>query len=325
MKKHFTFSLRGADWWKPFLVYWVIYAVLYAATVLLPRWMAVTAHPFGYFLIVFVLIVAQLLDQIIFLIVALRIVVPKVSIDGKGFQFRGSVGTFVGISIVGFLLTLITATVYAPWFVRRITSYLVSEITFDGTPPEFLGRGGKLFVYMLLALWLPLIVVIALSAVIIGVSAGGGSSVHPAAVTGITYAVMIVIFIVTVPFVYLAYKWYVNIRWNDTMITWQTRFWPSVGFILGQLLLTIITLSIYWPAAVLRVFRYFAGKTVLRVGERETGRLGFDGSIGKGFGLLWGQALLSIITAGVYIPWAVSRVYGWMLGASYVESQETPG
>lgn len=94
------------------------------------------------------------------------------------------------------------------------------------------------------------------------------------------------------------YKWYVDIRWQEVTIRWKTAFWPSCLFILGQLLLTVITVGIYGPAAFLRLYQYFAGRTVLSDPSGEIGRLGFDGPIGRGFGLLWGQALLSLITAG---------------------------
>lgn len=326
MKKYFAFSLKGSDWWRPFLAFWVIYAALYTLTLFLPRWVPVTTHSAAYTLLLLVLVLAQILDQVIFLIIWLRILVPKLSIDGKRFEFRGSVGTFVGITIVGTLLSIITATVYAPWFARRVVSYLVSETTFDGTAPEFRSRGGKLFVYLVLAVWLPVGIVTGLSLLVIGTSVGHGAPASSGSITAVTYLVILAMFILMVPSFYLINRWYVNIRWNDTAITWQTRFWPSVGFILGQVLLTMITVGIYWPAALLRLYRYFAGRTVLHVGGQETGRLGFDASVGKGFGLIWGQTLLSIITAGIYLPWAVAKVYGWLLGSSYVESSnEAPG
>lgn len=325
MKKEFAFSLTGADWWRSFLVYWIIYAALTASTMLLPRWVSVSVHPAAYNLIVFGLVIGQVLDQAIFLIVALRILVPKISVDGREFHFRGSVWTFLGISVVGTLLSIITLTVYAPWFARRITAYLVSEVTVDGASPEFLGRGGKLFVYMLLAFWIPLAVLIAIAVLLGAVSAREGSAPRAGAVTAVTYLVMVLVFILLIPFFYLTYKWCVNISWSDTTISWRTRFWPSVGFLLGQVLLMIVTLGIYWPAAVLRIYRYFVGRTALRIGERETGRLGFDAPIGKGFGLVWGQTLLSIITAGVYLPWAIAKVYQWVIGASYVDTaNDTP-
>ena len=129
----------------------------------------------------------------------------------------------------------------------------------------------------------------------------------------------LVFFVVLVPFIYLVYRWYVNFRWKDVSITWDTSFWPACGFILGQLLLTIVTIGIYWPAALLKLFRYFADKTVFTRGETVIGRLQFEGDLQKGFGLLWGQALLSVITLGVYIPWAVEKAGTWVASSTCYE------
>jgi uncharacterized membrane protein YjgN (DUF898 family) len=34
--------------------------------------------------------------------------------------------------------------------------------------------------------------------------------------------------------------------------------------------------------------------------------------LGRGFLLMWGQGLLSLITAGIYYPWAMARVGRWV-------------
>lgn len=321
MKKEFNFALRGADWWRPFLLYWVIFLALDIPLNTVRRWAPPEQDPGTYFPIVFVLTLATVLVQAVFTIVVFRIVLPAVSIDGKSFAFRGAVGRYLGINLGGILLTMITVTIYAPWYARRAAAYLVSETSFDGDAPEFLGKGGKLFVYLLLGLWVPVLVVAAVAGLLYGFTPRerfGTSETMP----GVTAVVTGIMFIIFIPFMYLAYRWYINYRYREFVVRWRTRFWPSVGFMLGQIALTAVTAGIYWPAAMLRLYRYFLGKTVVSVGEEEIGRLGFDGSIGKGFGLIWGQTLLSAITLGIYIPWAFSKVGRWVLGASWYERSE---
>ena len=82
---------------------------------------------------------------------------------------------------------------------------------------------------------------------------------------------------------------------------------------------TLITVGIYWPAAALRLYAYFVGRTVFERSGQRIGRLGFEGKIGKGFGLIWGQGLLCLITLGIYIPWGYSKVLRWIAGNSYYE------
>ncbi|MGA2977903.1 MAG: DUF898 family protein [Spirochaetia bacterium] len=328
MKTNFDFTLKGADWWKPFLGFWVLFLVIYVLDMMMSIGGASRVGHFGvYLLLLFVFMLLLLIIQAIFTIVFLRIMLPKLSIGGKSFSFRGDIGKYLGMNVVGLLLSLVTLTIYVPWYARRITAYLISETTFDGVSPAFLGKGGKLFKYFLLGLWIPVIVLCVIIAVALGIGiARGGAAASSAnsqlSASLVTFLTMIVIFIIIVPFMYLMYKWYANIRWNDVAIAWQTSFWPSCGFILGQMLLTVITAGIYWPAALLRMARYFAAKTVFSKGDAEIGRLGFEGDIGRGFGLLWGQTLLSIITLGIYIPWATANIGRWLAAATIFDSKE---
>ena len=46
----------------------------------------------------------------------------------------------------------------------------------------------------------------------------------------------------------------------------ENEFWPSVGFLMGQLALTVVTLSFYWPVAFVKCLAYFAGKTAFERG-----------------------------------------------------------
>lgn len=314
MKKGFRFTLKGGDWWRQFLIYWVIFVVLEILIDSVRRWAPEgVVHPAGRSLILLVLNVVLIIVEAAFTIVAFRIVLPKVEVDGKGFEFYGSIGKYIGINLGGFLLTIVTLTIYAPWYARRVAAYLVSETRFDGETPQFLGKAGKLLVYFLLGVWVPVLAIGAVAGLVYGF---GPHHDVPESMGEFTAIVVPILFVVLIPFLYLGYRWYVNFRWKETFVRWQTRFWPSCGFLLGQIALTVITVGIYWPAATLRVYRYFLGKTALLASGHEIGRLGFDGSIGKGFGLMWGQTLLSIITLGVYIPWAFAKVGAWVLGAS---------
>lgn len=319
MKSSFSFSLTGKDWWKPYLAFWLIYLVLEILITRRSSWGLSPAGSTGlYLLVTLVLVVAVLILTSIFTIVFFRIFAPKLSVNGVAFSFRGSIGRYIGIFLLGVLLSIVTLGIYVPWFVRRVYAYLVSETEFGGEHPQFQGKGGKLFVYYLLAAILPMIIVIA---IVVGLTVGSlsASGALPTTTTAVMSAV---IFIVLVPFLYLYYRWLVNIRWKDVTLGWQTSFWPSCLFLFGQLFLTLVTAVIYWPAAVLRIYRYFMGKTVVTKPDGTISRLGFEGSIGAGFGLLWGQALLTIITVGIYAPWAFANVGRWLLSSTFVERTE---
>ncbi len=324
MKSFFSFSLTGKDWWKPFIAYWILYLVMNGVQQrITQKSIFIIDHPGSYTLVSILITLGMVILSSIFMILFLRIILPKLSINGKEFAFRGNIGTYLKITLVGTFLTIITLTIYLPWYLRRVTSYMVSETTFSDGSPEFLGKPGKYLKWFLLSFWLPMIAVIAVTAAIAGTSYLNGvfdpDYIPQTAVSIWMFLTVLAMLIVLVPFYYLMYKWLVNFRWNDVSVEWQTSFWPSCGFILEQLLLSIITLGIYWPAALLRIFGYFAERTVFTREGLIMGRLGFSGEIGKGFGLIWGQTLLSAITLGIYIPWATAKIGRWVASTTYYE------
>jgi len=93
-----------------------------------------------------------------------------------------------------------------------------------------------------------------------------------------------------------------------------------MGAILGQVLLTVVTVFIYFSARTViqrAPAEVDSGSTAAPAGGPmsagaaepgsdaaqggdEIGHLGFDGPIGKGFLLIWGQTLLTIITIGSF-------------------------
>lgn len=101
------------------------------------------------------------------------------------------------------------------------------------------------------------------------------------------------------------------------------QFRGSIGKFFGLnllgIFLTVITLGIYLPAAYIKVYRYLVGHTEIQTEQKQEGRLGFRGRSGWGFGLLWGQILLTTVTLGVYAPWALAKVGKWFLSNTYVE------
>jgi hypothetical protein len=103
-------------------------------------------------------------------------------------------------------------------------------------------------------------------------------------------------------------------------VRWDTRFWPAVGFIFLQLILTLLSALVYWPGAYIRLYAYFARRTVLVEGGSVRQAVGFDGPVGAGFLLLWGQTLLTLVTLGIYTPWAMARIGRWFAEHTTLQS-----
>ena len=323
MKQNLVCTLTGKNWWKPFMLFIVLFLAVFIP-VQLASMGPTTDDGKAVATLFFVLAMEGLLIaiQAAFSVVLMKIAYAATSANGKPFAFTGDIGPYVKINVLGFLLCLVTLGFYIPAFARKVTAYVVEHSVYDGEKARFLSRTGKLFKYYILALLLPVIAIVVISAIILVNSALVANSPVADSAGGIILVLYLAIFIAIIPFIYLAYKWMVNIGWKSMTITWDTQFWPSCGFLLGQLLLSIVTLGIYWPAAAISIYRYFAGKTIIGENGSEKSRLGFEGKTGKGFALLWGQTLLTVITCGIYLPWAYANCLRYFVNATVVQEKQ---
>lgn len=305
MQKTFKFSLTGKGW---FLLFLFVYVII-AAMICLAAYIGVNTvegNTPGVSVIipaagVFVIVILAIIGWVI---PFYRKFINNIAFDNKQFSFHGNIPSFIGMNLLGIFLTIITLTIYMPWYIRRIMNHILTNIEYDGKRPEFNGNGGKLFVTMLWAFYIPVVIIAALSAFFREYS------------TAVNYRVFnqVLSQILFIPFMYKIYQWmFDNTSWNGLNTRWNTEFWPSVGFMLGQALLTLITVFIYWPAAFVRIYSYFASLTQIQGNGQTKGHFEFKGKAGSGFLLIWGQVLLTIITLGFYLPWGMVRVYKWFI------------
>jgi Predicted membrane protein len=326
MKEKFTSSLSGKLWWKPFLAFLALYLAIFIPIELAGLRNDDSAGLFSIlstFLFLFVMYGLLFVLRAVFTIILADLAVPAISFRGKPFVFTGKTGEYVKLTITRYLLSCISLGFYGPWFTRAATAYLARNTEYDGEKACFSGTGGKLLKYYLLGLFLPLTVWVAflVAGSILAARSDPGPDVLSVLFPLFT---IIIVFLVFTPFLFLYTRWYLNLGWKDLRVTLKARFWPSCGFIAGQILLTLITIGIYWPALCIRTYRYFAGQTILSAEGKERGRFGFDGRTGRGFGLLWGQTLLAIITLGIYSPWAYAKCLNFFVNETYIEDVAEP-
>ena len=124
--------------------------------------------------------------------------------------------------------------------------------------------------------------------------------------------------IIVIPYMYFVYKWMVNIDYKNYNVKWETEFWNSCGKIALEILLSVITVGIYYPMAMIKLYKYFTEKTIAQSGEIRR-KFGFDADNINDFLFIWGQILLTIITLGVYYPWSISKIGKRILSRTYLE------
>jgi len=110
----------------------------------------------------------------------------------------------------------------------------------------------------------------------------------------------------------------VNIDYKNYNIQWETKFWNSCGKLALEILLSIITIGIYFPMAMLKLYKYFIERTIAQSGDIKR-KFGFDADNINDFLFIWGQILLTIITIGIYSPWSLSKIGTRILNRTYLE------
>ena len=307
MKNYFNFNLTG----QKLFPFWIMLLVFFMAPyiLLIYKMKEITS---GDPKSAFILIPAFLV--LFFIATVLSYFIEKISIEGiayknKSLVFEGKFGQYIGIVLLGGFLSVITLGIYSPWFIKSIQKFYIDNSTYDSNNPEFQGTGGNLFVILLLTLFLPMIII---SGVL-----GIYTFINHTQLSGLYRVIyQIFIFIIMIPYIYYVYKWCIDIKFKNYTIQWETEFWASCWKILVEVLLSVITIGIYSPLASLRLYKYFAEKTIATSDDGNK-NFGYDIEPKSDFLFIWGQSLLALITLGIYYPWAFCKVRSRILSKTY--------
>jgi len=307
MKNYFDFTLTG----KRLFPAWLLFLLLIIAPyiILLFKIKEIQAED------PLILWLIPLIFIFFFIGMIISFFITKLHIEGmvyneKGIEFRGSFGSYIGILLFGFFLSIITIGIYIPWFTRDLIRFFSENTYYDNKNFKFNGKGLDLFLIILLTLFIPLVVI---SIILTSYS----TDLYGKLPLGLEIAQQIITAIISIPYAYLLYKWIVNIDYQGYKIRWETDLWESIRVIAIQVVLTIITVGIYFPLAYLKLFKYFSEKSVARSSDNNL-RFGYDIEPIDDFLLIWGQMLLAIITLGFYAPWSITKILRRVIGKTYV-------
>lgn len=312
MKKFFDFTMTG----KEMFPYWMLYLI----TVIFPYFFFVFFRQYMPHVNSAMKVLAVL--GIVFFVAAVMIVltyyfikiyIRNIQFGGEQMQFTGKLSTYLEIMVPGIVLTIITLGFYFPWWRRDLTRFFAESSIYKTEKFSFQGKGNRLLVIYLLGLVLPYIIFIVIVTI---------QMLHSQHTNTPSVLFRSLIYLVLIPFYYFYYNWMMNIRYKGYHIRWNTSFWPSFGKILQQFVLSIVTLGIYIPMAYIKLYEYFTDRTIA---ESETGVLCFgynDIDAADDFLMFWGQILLSIVTLGIYFPWAAAKIGKRFLIQTYVQEKE---
>ncbi len=306
MKDYLTAEVDGRKFFKTYILFFI--PILFLSIISTPQ------HSRGFGLQILSLAESYLTMLLQFSFFCYLI--TTVTFRDTGFPFTASLGHFAPRGALWFFLSTITAGLYGPWFTRNYTDFVLENLSWNGKQARFLGQPRKLLLSMFLYFYLPILVISAFF-IPFYIRAGEvliGGDWMVAAVPGL------LVLILSMLFYHVFLRWLVNLEYSGYRITFRSTPGETFKMLAGQMFLSVITLFIYSPAACIRMYTFVTGRISFEDEQGDSrATLGFDGNLSEGFRLFWGQILLSIITIGIYGPWAMARISNWIMNNTYLE------
>lgn len=314
MNEQFSANLEGSILFKKIIAFILAYTICMVSTM----YLAYDYSMVGYFISLLLAMISGLFLEF----KVMEYLINAVSLNDKNFTFVGDFSEFVGMVVKGTVLSFITLGIYSPWFLKKIVSFFADNTEYPEKEISFESTGGKLLKYMFLGFIIPLILFV----VVLVVGFNLDSAVvneDMSAMVNFFILYMVGIIVLSSLLLFFMYKWYINFIFGNETVTFNAGVGETVLFFVIQYFLTFITLGIYGFAFQVKLIKYLAEKTEFT--DMSTGQqrlVNFSGGIGEGFLLFLGQGLLSIITLGIYSPWAIAKVNNWVI--NNLEITDTP-
>jgi len=305
MKRYFDFTLEP----RKFLNIWLLFYVLF----LLPYgWYMYRAnsgaldmdHP-GRILLGMLAVMLFGLGMYFYFI---TIFLEHLRLGEKKVEFTSPFSAYLNKVIPGFFLSFLTLGVYLAWFIRDLVKFFANGSQHEGEAFHFHGDVMRLFMILLGSLFLPVLI---LAIITLQLSPEVLES------TWFAFVNQALNMLVLIPYMYLILRWIMNFQHKDQYIYLNTQFAESGLVILKEVGLTIITLGIYYPMMILRIYTHFAERTIV-ARDHSYKILGYDLEAGDDFVFIWMQTLMCVGTLGIYVPWALCKIWKRILSKTYL-------
>ena len=223
--------------------------------------------------------------------------------------FHGSGGTLFGIYVVNILLTIVTLGFYRFWGKVKIRRFMLSQTGFEGDRFAYHGTGNELFSGAVKAGLYVGMPITALSAV---ARLSGDTTIH--VVTQVFTSLLIFVFI---PVAMVGARRYRLSRtsWRGIRFSFRGRAWAFVKIFTVASLLSVVTLSLYYPF-------FQARQQAFMVSNSHFGRrpFRFDGRGRDLFGAYVVALLLLVPTLGIYLFWFNAKKTRYFWEHTYFET-----
>lgn len=231
-------------------------------------------------------------------------------------QFHGDGGTLFGIHLKNFLLTVVTLGIYTFWARTDVRQYLYAQTSVGGDRFAYHGSGGELFKGWIRAVGLLILVFVIAGVVSLFLGEIAGLLV------GYCAAVLVIF-----PIAMIGSRRYRLSRtsWRGIRFSFRGDYTEFMGVYIPGVLLTAVTLGLYYPFFHANVRRYVVDATRFGSGQFE-----FTGEGRELFLRHLALYLLVPLTLGIYWFWHVAfrHRYYWehtRFGTARFQSTMTGG
>lgn len=312
MKSYFNFKLVGKLFFPLWLLLYFFVIIPYIFVLVRLKDFQTNSVSINEKLTIAGIIFLMVIAGIILSFYTSKLLIKSVSLGESNIECKYSLSKFIWMFIKGLFLSVITLFIYSPWFIVKYCQFFVDNASYKGSNFKFRGKGGELLLILILTLLIPGIWFSILTYTIFGPGFINESSWY-------NLIFRICLYIILIPYTYYSYKWMFNFRYKDYIIKWNTSPLNSIGRIAREIGLSIITFGVYYPLALLNLYKYFAERTESINVEGKIIKFGYDIEPINDLLLIWGQILLTIITVGIYFPWAICKINSRILSKTFVE------
>ena len=292
-----------------------------------------------------------LMMYFIFIFTFSKLIVRSIELKGVRLRYHYGTAKYIGMILSGILFSILTLGIYIPWLIKNIHRFFFQGITYRSQPFEFKGNGTQLFLIFTLTILIPFLIVgIVLFSIL---DSEINLWIYQLIVISILVSLIYLIFkwivnisykdylirldvgffaamwkiaielVMAVIFVFI-FQWLImvsDVFLGENIVLWDSPYFPVTAKIVIELLMIVITAGFYFPMAFIRLYRFFTAHTKSNIIDGQQVTLGYEGDQVEVFRFIWGQILLTVITLGIYFPWAFTRIISKLFAGTYVQTE----
>ncbi len=328
MRKRFNTMFSTNGWFSLYLTGMVLNLVMSFATVPLP-YLMVGSPAFSVLSLMNIGIAFVRALVLAFFISAaytkaILLFINTLSLEGKRFSTKLEHKDFFLFVFANIIISIFTLGIYIPWAYKGIIDKLTNTIEYEGGGRfSFLSKASQLF----LVVFISVVVIFVISTLLVISIAlvASGVSIFGIIIVPISIVLFFAVLAVVVFLQVYTLNWYCNIGFaspnKDVTYSLNINIASAIVFYLGQTILLVITLGFYAGVYILSIYEYFASRIVEKKGDEQTGCILFVKPLNKGAGFLLLQAIFSILTAGIYTPFAYVEYAKFFVNNTYLDTK----